>query len=178
MIRRYSAPEGPYVVGVDPGLAGGIAALGIDGTTLAAGPMPIARLGKNRREIDAGALAEFFGAMPWPPSLVVVERAFGMRGQGAGASFSFGLGFGKVLGAIETLGLPHQLVTPQAWKKSILAGTDKSKEAAVAYCRKRFPSVDLRPTELSKVPSDGIADALCLAEWARRLAVGEERDSA
>jgi hypothetical protein len=35
-------------------------------------------------------------------------------------------------------------------------------------CEKLFPGVDLRATERSRKPSDGLAEALLMAEYARR----------
>jgi len=88
--------------------------------------------------------------------------------QGVASTFTFGRGFGGVLGAIKALGLPM----PQAWQKAILAGTPGDKPAAIQYATSRFPSASLLATARSRTPSDGIADALCLAEWGRRVVVG------
>jgi hypothetical protein len=107
--------------------------------------------------------------------LVVVERVGAMPKQGLVSTFSFGRGFGEILGAIEALGLPLEMPIPQGWKKVVLAGTDMGKAAAVGYVARRFPGADLRPTPRSKKPSDGIFDAVCLAEYGRRLLAGPGR---
>ena len=75
---------------------------------------------------------------------------------------------GDLLGILEALGIPYRLVTPQAWKKTVLAGTTKDKSAAVQFCRRAFPGVSLTPGR-KRVPHDGMADALCLAEYGRQL---------
>ena len=38
----------------------------------------------------------------------------------------------------------------------------------MAVCRQLFPEADLHPTERSRVDSDGMAEALLMAEFARR----------
>ena len=81
-------------------------------------------------------------------------------------------GFGEIVGAVRALGLPLERPLPQAWKRVVLAGTDRGKAAAIAYARRRFPAAELLPTPRSRRPSDGIADALCLAEFGRRLVAG------
>ncbi len=70
------------------------------------------------------------------------------------------------------LRIPHLAVTPQAWKKAVLAGTARDKAAAIAFATRRFPGVPLLATPRSRTPHDGVADAVCLAEYARRLVAG------
>lgn len=141
--------------GIDPGSKGGWAVLGDDQD---AGAMPM--VGK---EIDAYALAAVLNK--YRPSLVVVERAQAMPRQGVSSMFNYGKGFGKILGVLEAGCWSHQLVTPQQWKRSVLAGTAKDKFAAINHCHRRYPMVDLVPGRARK-PQDGIADAVCMAEYA------------
>jgi crossover junction endodeoxyribonuclease RuvC len=86
--------------------------------------------------------------------------------------FRFGFGAGLWVGILGALGIPFERVPPQAWKKAVLAGTAKDKAAAIAYCSRRFPAASLLATPRSTKPHDGLADALCLAEYGRRLLVG------
>jgi crossover junction endodeoxyribonuclease RuvC len=81
--------------------------------------------------------------------------------------FKFGFVTGVMHGIISTLAIPLYLVTPQAWKKKILAGTAKDKDAAIDYCRRVYPDVSLLATERSRKPHDGMADALCIARYAQ-----------
>ena len=50
-----------------------------------------------------------------------------------------------------------------------LAGTRQDKAAAIAYCARRYPAASLLATPRSRTPHTGLADALCLAEWGRRI---------
>lgn len=162
-----------YVVGIDPGFDGGIAAIRLDGVTLNALPMPTQKSGKGRREIDAESLV-FTLDRAGRPRLVAIEQVGAMPKQGLVSTFNFGKGFGVILGVLAALQIPYELVLPQTWKRAILTGSDHSKEAAIAYCRRRFPAVALEATTRSRKAHDGIAESLCLAEFARRLAQGEE----
>jgi crossover junction endodeoxyribonuclease RuvC len=90
-----------------------------------------------------------------------------MPKQGVTSTFNYGKGFGKILGMIETMGISHQLVRPRAWKRTVLAGTKKDKAAAVSYVRRKYPMIDLMPGTCRK-PHDGIADAVCIADYAIR----------
>lgn len=96
--------------------------------------------------------------------LGVVEKVHSMPGQGVASTFKFGVGYGQLLGLMSGIYLPIELVTPQAWKKVTLAGTSKNKDAAIEFCRLRYPSVKLIPPGCRK-PHDGIADALCILHY-------------
>lgn len=146
------------IVGVDPGLSGGIAILS-DAEQWAL-PLPI--LGN---EIAVGAL---LGLLP-PPSevrAVIVERLGVRPKQSAQSGATQGINHGRITGALEACGYPLRLVRPQDWKARVLKGTRKDKTAAIAFAQRAYPAIDLIPGEC-KVPQDGLADAVCLAEWGR-----------
>lgn len=148
------------VVGIDPGLRGGLA-LVISQADPAAyvEEMPIAG-----KEIDAAELALFLRG--WAPDVVYLEKVGPMPKQGVVSVFTFGVGYGIVKGVVASLGVRLELVTPQTWKAQVLAGTKKDKDAAVDYCRRAYPLVKLVPKGC-RVAHDGMADALCLAEYGR-----------
>lgn len=100
--------------------------------------------------------------------LVAVERVHSMPKQGVASTFTFGMGYGKVLAVLEVLGWPTVHPTPQMWQSLVLKGRTGGKDASIAYALSRYPSVSLKPTIRSKNDSHGLADALCLAEYAYR----------
>lgn len=89
-----------------------------------------------------------------------------MPGQGVVSMFNFGHNLGFIEGVIRANDIPYQLVPPQTWKKEFSLNSDKQK--SIEVCQKLFPDVNLLPTERSRKPSDGIAEALLMAEYARR----------
>ncbi|MFG6139489.1 hypothetical protein [Halomonas sp. B23F22_10] len=147
------------IVGIDPGQTGGIAGIANTGECLAI-PMPV--MGKD---IDGHEIAARLKVLR--PDMVILEKVHAMPKQGVSSTFKFGMGFGLVIGVCEALSIPYRLVTPQAWKKVVLAGTAKDKDAAVAFVRRAYPSIDLTPGR-KRVPHDGMADAVCLAEYGRQ----------
>lgn len=151
------------VVAIDPGKEGGIALIGKEVTK--AWPMPMAGNVPNTNEISK-ILREY------EPDLIIIESVHSMPGQGVASSFTFGRGFGRLETIPEVLGIPTELITPQRWKNSVLAGTAKDKAAAVEFCQRRHPSVDLILPRCRK-PHDGMADALCMAEAGLRLFGGK-----
>jgi crossover junction endodeoxyribonuclease RuvC len=147
------------VVGIDPGLKGGVAAVG--GDEPMALPMPI-----SGGEVDGGELARLLRKLQ--PGLIVIEKVHSMPGQGVRSMFAFGYGLGIVVGVAEGLTIPVRWVTPQAWKKLILAGTAKDKNSAITFARQAYPEVNLVPGK-ARTPKDGLAEALCIAEYGGRV---------
>jgi crossover junction endodeoxyribonuclease RuvC len=145
------------ILGIDPGLSGGYAMI-LDGEVVAARPMPV-----EGGLIQIGTIAAILGAVE-RRKLVIIEKVHSMPGQGVASMFKFGTGFGQLIGMCQALNVPFQLVTPQAWKAKVLAGTTKDKEAAIAFVRSRYPTVSIVPPGC-RVPHDGVADAVCLAHY-------------
>jgi hypothetical protein len=148
------------LVAVDPGLHGAIAVLSPSGA-ITATPMPLAG-----GALDLPAIAAII--RDTSPQWLILEKVASRPGQGVASTFKFGMGYGSILGIAAAVGVPVELVTPQRWKGVVLHGTAKDKQAAIAYCRRAFPDVSLVPPGC-RVPHDGIADALCLLEYGRRV---------
>lgn len=143
------------VLGVDPGLGGGIALLDQDLGLLIAADMPIVTAGKYRQLNDA-ALAQTL--RQWDPDVAWVERVHSMPKQGVASTFTFGLNYGLVRGILAGLRVPTVLVTPQEWKKMFRLGRDK-RECCVMAAR-MFPA---NAGDFSRVRDDGRAEAALLA---------------
>ena len=162
-------------LGLDPGTSGGIAVLDDSCNVRLAEPMPIAG-----KEVDGGQLARLVRSLRDLDSqadytLAAVEHVNAMPGQGVCSMFAFGCSWGQARGVLAALGVPVVLVRPQAWKKQVLAGLTHDKVGAFAYCASRWPATSLVMPRCRK-PHDGIADALCLAEWARQRSTAANAD--
>ena len=95
-----------------------------------------------------------------------LEKVNAMPGQGVVSMFNFGQNFGFIQGVLMSMGIPYELVTPQKWKKEFSITSDKNTSIEVA--KRLFPEVDLKRTERSRKDDDNIAEALLMAEYARR----------
>jgi crossover junction endodeoxyribonuclease RuvC len=158
--------ENMNIISFDPGQKGGIA-IHNQGIT-AAYPMPLAG-----KVLDLASITTIIKEAS--PEIAVIEKVGSMPGQGVSSTFTFGNGYGQLQGLLAGLGIPFELVTPQAWKKLVLAGTPKDKDAAIAYCRRVFPDVSLVMPRC-RIPHDGIADALCLMQYGIRSFRGSKND--
>ena len=152
------------ILGIDPGANGGLAI--IDGRRVELLVMP-----KAGKDIDWHAVSRWIeGARPLRGTVVAyVEKCGAMPRQGLSSTYRFGVNCGGIHGVLGALGVPMELVSPVAWKKRVLHGTQKDKAAAIDYCRRRWPDVSLLATERSRKPHDGLADALCLARYGQLI---------
>lgn len=155
-------------VGIDPGLRGGVAALDPAGAVVGLWPMPVAG-----GEVHAAGLADLLRSLRCLDShqdmgRVCLEKVSAMPKQGVSSTFRFGTGWGMVRGVCAALAVPVVLVPPTVWKKQILLGLPHDKAGAVQFCTSRWPTADL-VLHGCRVPHDGLADALCLAAYARHL---------
>jgi crossover junction endodeoxyribonuclease RuvC len=176
-MRELCGPKYEVVIGIDPGFDGGLSFMTMDQSVVYSQPMPCIGKKGSKRELDAKAIAdwlEFRIYQHYLPRLCVIEQVHAMPKQGVTSMFTFGMGYGTLLGILTALDMPTAKINPTTWKKEVLVGTKKDKTAAVAYCRGRYPSVNLIP-EGHRTPHDGMADSLCLAEYAYRL-VKDEKD--
>jgi crossover junction endodeoxyribonuclease RuvC len=135
---------------------------------VSAWPTPLkAASATGRRDFNRTAMAIALAGFPAP--FVAIEKvdAAPMRGrvQGTTSMFSFGRGFGLWLGILEAYGIPYVEVPPRTWKKAVLKGYGTDKAAAVRFVEIHHPGVRLVLPRCRK-PHDGIADAVCLANYA------------
>jgi crossover junction endodeoxyribonuclease RuvC len=151
------------VLGIDPGLDGGLAFIG-DGL-FDIMTMPILENDKGR-ELDEEAIASIIKQYQNGIILAVVEKVHSMPKQGVRSTFTFGMGYGQIKGILAALAIPRELVRPQEWQRTILKGYPEGSEAIVAS--QLFPGRDFRKSQRSKKPHSGILDAVLIAEYGRR----------
>ena len=153
-------------LGVDPGLDGACAELCGDRTIIFDTPtLRVDGQGTHRREYDLVTMARFLREVATQEARIcaVIEQVHAMPGQGVRSVFTFGVGLGVWLGLLAAFTIPYELVTPQRWKKTMLDGQGKDKDAARFKAQSLFPQI-----ELHRKKHEGRADALLIAEFARR----------
>lgn len=147
------------ILGIDPGKSGALVFIETDESNPVATTYRMPLAGKDIDAVEICHLIE-----EHQPDRAYMEKVHAMPGQGVTSMFTFGTGYGLMIGIMAALKLPLSLVTPQAWKKVVLSGTSKDKAAAIAFCRREYPSAILIPPRCRK-PHDGIADALCIGHF-------------
>lgn len=113
----------PRILGVDPGVTGGLALLA--GTTIESWDIPTVA-----GEIDVDTLIEILRTAA--PDMTVIERASARPGQGVSSTFKFGMAFGMLRAIVAAREIPHHFVTAATWKKHFRLDADKEKARALA----------------------------------------------
>lgn len=145
------------LMAIDPGAAGGIAWTDGDGSIQCI-PMPATEgeVLNHLRSLVASGLRT-----------AVIEEVGGYCGVGMPGSrmFTFGRGFGFLLGCLQTMGVAIVLAKPAKWQKHFSLGTVKSsggktlwKRKLAAEAARRFPTANVTLKT---------ADALLILEYGR-----------
>lgn len=141
-------------IGIDPGKSGAMAM--------------ISNLTKKRVLIpfDESVYAKVLRDCMQEETKACIEHVTAMPKQGVTSMFNFGQNFGYIKGLLEAFQIPYELVRPQKWKKEFSITGDKN--SSIEVCKRLFPGVVLRRTERCRKDDDGLAEALLIAEYARR----------
>lgn len=152
-------------IGVDPGKKGGLCVMSKDG-----GIVELLRLGDDF--VVAELLRRYSQTMDRVNSKCFVEQVGAMPGQGVTSMFTFGQGFGFLLGVLCALKIPYSTVTPHRWQKKMHTGipgkgTLDAKKRSLLVVRQNYPDAEIVP-QGCRVPHDGLVDAILIADYGRR----------
>ena len=175
------------IIGIDPGLKGGIAFLE-DGLLVKLIKMPTVQLEtktkkkvkemtakekklhkgkkpvfKTKTIVDSKAVRDL--VLNFKPDLVVIEKPFYLGINSAVVVGTTAENVGRLYGITEGLGHKILRVPANSWKKYFDLEADK--ENAIAKAEELFPQVNLIPPRCRE-KSDGMAEALLLAVYASR----------
>lgn len=141
-------------IGIDPGLSGGIARIDQDGKVKWACPTP-----ESYDEIlhllcrDGSTFA-------------ALERVWSSPGWGHAGAFTFGVSYGALLMALNANRIPHVNVLPRGWQREF---SIKYPKQATSTVKKNITKANAQALFPATRVTHAIADALLLAEYARRL---------
>ena len=140
-------------LGIDPGKKGGIAVITEEGEIEA---FPL----------DERVLHMQIQSLAFDDCVCCLEKVHAMPGQGVTSMFTFGEGYGFIRGMLAAYNIPYQEIQPQKWKKEF--GLSGEKASSIEVAHRLFPTVSLKATERCRTDHDGMAEALLMAEYARR----------
>ena len=155
------------IIGIDPGRLGGLVAIDERGAIILAARAPL-----FRGVFDVAKAADLLRDLP-RPIIGAIEKA-SPRGRSGGARGTFDTGYLSVCANIRAwqaaAGFKLAVVPATTWQTAVLGsrkpGADRKAEA-IAWCKRFALDLDLRPGKCS-TDQDGLSDARCIAEWARR----------
>lgn len=168
--------SGKVTIGVDPGAKGGIAVL----ETAADKSLMVLLAAQSPR--DAMGFRELGEKLCFYFSeyrcKAYIEHVHAMPRQGVSSMFSFGRSVGMWEGFFGAWGIRCEYVAPQTWQKltTPMAGLT-TKDRSIRFAAAAFPNTPLVPKGARK-PSDGIADALCIAYYGAKAREAAEQEAA
>jgi crossover junction endodeoxyribonuclease RuvC len=147
-------------IGIDPGKSGGFAEI----TEYASGDITYKTF-----PWDDVLFTDFLSKLKRTEHsiIAIVEKVSAMPNQGVVSMFNFGKSCGFIEGALTQCHIPYQLIIPQRWKREF--SLNKSKDDSILVCKHLFPDANLMRNARCIKPSDGMAEALLIAEYGRRL---------
>jgi hypothetical protein len=152
----------PIYAGIDVGVQGAIGFVDESGAFLDVLDLPMLKTSTGRQALDRAELVSILRAKA--PAFVTVELVGVRPGEGAVGAFAFGKGQGIILGILTALGIPHNEVQPQVWKKLVGIPAGSPKDVSIATAKRLLPgSVEY----LKRKKDDGRAEALLMAYRAR-----------
>jgi Holliday junction resolvasome RuvABC endonuclease subunit len=158
--RRFGDDVSVPLLGVDPGILGGLAIVSVSANAIPclidAIDIPVTGVGAKER-VDVLAIRNWI--LQHAPRHALVERAQAMPKQGASSGFKYGRAVGAIEAVIACCAIPLTIIEPSSWKKfHALRGGDK--EAG------RQRAMQLFPTEhelLARKKDHGRAEAALIA---------------
>jgi hypothetical protein len=149
-------------IGIDPGLDGGIAHI-----TAKSGVfcwrMPTIKIGTKRMVSIRGVRDIIVDC--GPVDLVMIEDVGAGAVKSVMSAFAFGRGYGRAETVVECLDRPYAYVSSPTWTKALGITRGASKAEHIAVAARLFPNY-------RDALTDGMADALLIAEYGRRLHTG------
>lgn len=140
------------ILGVDPGITGGIAFLFPNSGRVIAEDIPVAG-----GEVDVDTLAARIRQMA--PTVAVIERAGAMPKQGVASTFRFGMAYGALRAVVTAMQVPVHLVHPTVWKRHFRLTAEKELSRALAI--RLWPGAG----HFSRKKDHGRAEAALIAQF-------------
>jgi crossover junction endodeoxyribonuclease RuvC len=141
-MRVRRGKELSYYMGIDPGTsAGGITVMDENTKIVFCEDIPSLDIGTKKKQsvINEPAIKELF--LRYVIEHAFLEKAQVMPKQGVVSMGNYMMGFGILRGLCLGLGIPYTLVTPQSWKKTMMAGMGKEKKASVVRVGQLYPDI-------------------------------------
>ena len=100
--------------------------------------------------------------------ITCVELVHSMPTDSHKVAFSFGYQTGFIKAVLMAFKIPYQEISPMKWKKEFNL-IKKSKEESIKVCKQLYPTISLKRTERCAKDSDGMAESLLMATYAKRI---------
>lgn len=166
--------ERRYIIGVDPGLSGGLAFFTDKWKLLGVRRMPLVANTKGRgKVIDCHQLALYLQPFQNYPTTMVLEAVNSQPRDGVASAFKFGRASMAPEAIAIAFGFQIEKISPASWKKKAKL-IKKDKDASRALAKELFP--DKAAAFLKKV-DEGVAEAVLIAYFGKEVSHGENKEA-
>lgn len=157
-------------MGIDPGLDGAVAVLNNDEEIVGIHDSRWIRVGTKRKHCsaDMGDIIDKYTNRSDDIKCVGIEDVHSMPKQGVSSSFQFGRGLGIWEGIIAFCKFKMEFISPQKWKKEMLHGMQKGKDAALYKCQQLYPKSSYFKLKKHHGRADAVLIALYMVRKYRR----------
>lgn len=153
------------ILGVDPGLKGGLTILDTEALTVTVFRMPVNEVKKGKKKKNVYDIVRVFEAIPEGIYRAYMEQVGAMPGQGVSSTWRFAEGVGILKSAVYArTGQLAISVTPQKWKKYFELSDDKnlSRDRAMAI----FPlGAPKWKTKRARILDEGVTESSLIAAY-------------
>ena len=147
------------IIGIDPGIKGGIAWIANKKACVEKMPETLQDLWELIDNIRLASQIEVGFHCDNTHIRAYLEQVHSSPGMGVKSSFTFGNGFGHLEMALTAAGIPFERVRPQVWQKSLGCMTGGDKNVSKRKAQELFPHIKC---------THATSDALLIAEFGRR----------
>ena len=155
------------IIGIDPGLSGGIAVVALDHTKIHAMPTQPVRVGTAiKRTLDMAQIIDIFAEFEDTNTEIIIEAQQSMPNQGVTSSYNNGYHYGLLIGMLLTKYNNVKIVRAKTWKQYYprLQGHTRNEQKDIAREIATELSED-NAHEFVLKKDDGKAEALLLAQY-------------
>lgn len=163
-----------YVLGIDPGLSGGLCVVNEGGIVEVIRMPTCKRPNRKGNYIDLEKIYEFISK--YTLDSIFVERQFILRSQGMSSGSKTMYQSGLLYGICYPISNDLNEINAKDWQKEIFDRVDEDKIVeynysnqtklkAIAYVEQTYNSQYLFYSKRQTKPSDGLADAICIASY-------------
>ena len=155
---HHDATKGPpldppsCVLGIDPGLSGGLAVVGSDGF------VECCKMPPTEKDVFTVIWGLTAGGRV---SRAYIEKVHSMPHQGVASMFTFGMNYGLLRGFLLALEVPFEVVSPGVWQRAMGCLSKGNKNVTKARAQELYPALGKRITHAT-------ADALLIATYGLR----------
>ena len=156
------------ILGIDPGLSGGLSIIDERFNLIACYPMPTVVGEDGKRKVDPVTAYNILSKHDI--DLAMIEKVGARPKQGSVSTFNFGDGYGVIRSIAAVLFREVKFATAQDWRKyQGLIGLSKGQVAEIAYEVFQAEQIYAKPRAGKRAVRDGISDSLMIAKYGVRF---------